>query len=347
MKAFVEEITPLSPARIVLECDGFARGWSEACAGTSGKAVVVRLNEHSSDVCLVDSGLLSHATRIDLGTAELLSGQEIRPSEAERLRQDIEAALELFGADKGQPIFIVGAGSPGIAMLARHLSAGGMRAEVSIPRGWSATDGLAAEGAELVKYLPETGAAILALEDTKEINVFGRLYRPREDREQAPRGIPLRKALAIAVSAAVVTVAVWYGLDKYALWRTEKLLNEVRDGMSVTSMLRKHKAISETAASRPDMLDIFAILKEAAPPDVTFHNFLFRKGKPVSITGQARNNDSLYKFEAALRTKKGIASVKEQSAVKDERDGKVVFTVTFDYRTFTRGQSEPLAAFGK
>jgi hypothetical protein len=347
LRGFAEEATALGPVKIVLECDGFVRAWSEACRVSAARAIVVRPKAESTDVCVVEGGLLSQATRIDMGVDEMLAGGAISVSAVERLKQDIEGAAEMFGSAKGTPIYVAGDGSAGLAQIAKYLADSGLPVQASVPKAWSARDGAAVPPAELYQYMAEAGAAMLAIEGTKELNVFSRLYRPREEAEKAVTAIPLKKAAVIAVAALLAALVLWYGLDKWTLWRSEKLLNEQRDGSSVVTMLQQHKAISETASERPDILDILTIAKAAAPADVLFHNFIFRKGKPVSLTGQARSNDSLYTFEDALRKQKGIANVKEQSAVKDDKENKVVFTVTFDYRTFTKGQAEPLAGFGR
>ena len=347
IKSFADEAATLAPTRIVLECDGLVRAWREACRGTDKKTIVIRLKSKSTDVCLAEEGMLVQATRADVGIDELFVGQAISNPEAERLKQDIEGAIELFGAGKETPICIISDGATNVAIAAKYLTDRGMMVQLSSPKGWAAGDGTEMPSVELCQYLPEIGAAILAIDDSMELNVFGSLYHPKSQHDDVPKGMPWQKAAIIIGAAAAVTLVLWYGMDKLALLRSQDLIDEKRDWMTVVSMLEHHKAISETASERPDILEVFGLLKESAPTDVLFHNFIFRKGKPVSVTGQARSNDSLYKFEAALRAQKGIANVKEQSAVKDDKENKVVFTVTFDYRTFTKSQAEPLAGFGR
>jgi hypothetical protein len=347
IKNFADEAATLAPTRIVLECDGLVRAWREACRGTDKKTIVIRLKNKSTDVCLAEEGMLVQATRSDVGIDELFVGQTISNPEAERLKQDIDGAIELFGAEKETPICIISDGTANVLFVAKYLTDRGIAVQLSSPKGWAAGDGTEMPSAELCQYLPEIGAAILAIDNSMELNVFGSLYHPKSQQEEAPKGMPWQKAAVIFSAAVVATVVLWYGMDKLALWRSQALLNEKRDSMTVVSMLELHKAINETASERPDILDVFSLLKESAPIDVLFHNFIFRKGKPVSVTGQARSNDSLYKFEAALRAQKGITNVKEQSAVKDDKENKIVFTVAFDYRTFTKNQAEPLAGFGR
>jgi hypothetical protein len=347
LKAFAEEAGAMAPVSIVLECDGFVRAWSEACRNNSPRAIVVRPKADSTDVCLVEDKLLSQAARIDLGMDGMLSGGSVQIASVERLKQDIEGTAEMFGVGKETPIFLAGDGSSDLVGIVQYLKECGLPAQMSTPKGWSAKDGAAVPASELYPYMAEAGSAMLVLDGTRELNVFSRLYRPRQDEERNNRGVPLRKAAAIAVAAIVVGLILWYGFDKLALWRSERLLKEQRDGQSVISMLEQHKAVSLTASERPDILEMMTLIKKVAPSDVLFHNYMFRKGKPVTVTGQARSNDSLYKFEDALRKEKGIANVKEQSAVKDDKENKVIFTVTFDYKTFTKSQNEPLVGMGK
>ncbi len=347
IKSFAEEAAAVKPARIVLEIDGFVRAWCEACSFEGASPILIRVRDNATDVCLVENSLLSLASRIDTGLKDLFKDQTLSVPDAEQLKNDIEAAAALFAAGKDRRFYIVSDGSANIAAVSSYLSAAGLPVQVSSPRGWAARDGAAISAAELYQYMAHAGAAMLVLEGTRELNIFSRLYRPQEAAEQTPAGPGLRKAAAIAAAALIALLFIRYGLDKLELHRLQAMLNEKHNEASALEMLEKCKAVNETAAERPDMLEVFTLVKESAPEDVTFHSFTFRKGKPVSVTGQARTNDSLYKFEAALRTQKGISNVKEQSAVKDENERKVVFTVTFDYRTFTKGQAEPLAAFGR
>jgi hypothetical protein len=347
LRAFAEDAAALGPAKIVLESDGFVRAWSEACKTSGSPAILVRPKAASTDVCLVEDGLLSQAIRMDLGIDAMFQAGSLSYHAVERLKQDIEGAAALFDIPQGTPIYIAGDGSGAMAAITKYLADSGLPAKSSTPKAWSARDGAAIPPSELYQYMAEAGAAMLALEGTRELNIFGRLYVPKEERKVVTIGIPLKKAALIAAASIFGALIVWYGLDKFALWRSNSLLNQQRDGLSVITMLEQHKAISQAAGERPDLLELLTTIKEVAPSDVLFHNFIFRKGKPITLTGQARTNDSLYKFEDDLRTKKGITNVKEQSAVRDEKENKVVFTLTFDYRSFTKSQAEPLAGFGR
>ena len=62
----------------------------------------------------------------------------------------------------------------------------------------------------------------------------------------------------------------------------------------------------------------------------------FKKGRPVTISGQAPGTDQLYKFQATLLNKKGITKVIIQNTAKDSKTKKLKFTMTFHYKNFTK-----------
>ncbi len=64
-------------------------------------------------------------------------------------------------------------------------------------------------------------------------------------------------------------------------------------------------------------------------------SFDFKKGRPVTISGQAPGTDQLYKFQAALLSKKGITRVIIQNTSPDAKGKKLKFTITFHYKSFT------------
>jgi len=73
---------------------------------------------------------------------------------------------------------------------------------------------------------------------------------------------------------------------------------------------------------------------------IVLDSFDFRKGQAVKITGTAQSSDQLYKFEADLNKlkSKGLDKVNITSAQEDERNRRLKFTVTFDYKNFSKKQ---------
>lgn len=62
----------------------------------------------------------------------------------------------------------------------------------------------------------------------------------------------------------------------------------------------------------------------------------FKKGRPVSITGQTKDAEQMYKFQQSLLGIKGITDVKIQNPNRDNKTKKLKFTMTFHYKNFTK-----------
>jgi len=62
----------------------------------------------------------------------------------------------------------------------------------------------------------------------------------------------------------------------------------------------------------------------------------FKKGRLVSIKGQTKDAEQIYKFQKSLLDKKGITDVNIQSATPNSKTKKVEFTITFHYKNFTK-----------
>ena len=70
------------------------------------------------------------------------------------------------------------------------------------------------------------------------------------------------------------------------------------------------------------------------------HGIEFVRGKPVTIKGVAPGAEQVYKFEENLLAAKGIEKSDSPMSMKKEQKGdKFAFTMTFNYRGFTRKSS--------
>ena len=90
------------------------------------------------------------------------------------------------------------------------------------------------------------------------------------------------------------------------------------------------------ADGRPDVLDILTKVNESVQPEMLLDNFVFQKGKPVSISSFAKSYEQVYEFEKTLADKSGISDVKIISPTFDEKQKRVNFKMTFHYKDFTK-----------
>jgi hypothetical protein len=89
------------------------------------------------------------------------------------------------------------------------------------------------------------------------------------------------------------------------------------------------------------MLALMQLVNEKGESGMKLTGLHFRKGQAVSITGEARNQDDLYKLYDALKNDKDVKkdSVKIQSATPEAKGSKVTFTINFDYKNFSNKTS--------
>jgi hypothetical protein len=78
------------------------------------------------------------------------------------------------------------------------------------------------------------------------------------------------------------------------------------------------------------------IYDTTANTGITLDKLDFKKGRTVSISGQAQRAEQVYDFQENLLTKNGITDVRIQSSTPDSKTKKLKFTITFHYRNFTK-----------
>jgi Tfp pilus assembly protein PilN len=93
--------------------------------------------------------------------------------------------------------------------------------------------------------------------------------------------------------------------------------------------------LKTVARERPDVLDLLKVVNECGERGITLTGLNFKKGQPVSVTGQASSNDQLSRYEKNLQKTKGIEKV-NYTANKNVKSKKITFTMTFHYKNFSR-----------
>ena len=100
-------------------------------------------------------------------------------------------------------------------------------------------------------------------------------------------------------------------------------------------IMQRQTLIKSVAQQRPDLLELLGQINASGDNGIKLESFHFKKGQPVTITGEASGNEQLYKFEKNLQDRKNITSVKMNPS-KDAKTKKIKFTITFHYRNFTK-----------
>jgi hypothetical protein len=143
-------------------------------------------------------------------------------------------------------------------------------------------------------------------------------------------------ACAIAAVMLVLLAIVSYAVDMTSPNAIEKRLEASISNIDMDLLLKKQNLIKVVARERPDLLELLNLVNESGARGITLNSLHFKKGQPVSITGQAGSNDDLSRFEKSLQNSKGIDKVNPPTASVDSKSRRITFTMTFQYKNFTQ-----------
>ena len=290
---------------------------------------------------------------------------------AERFTQDMRSVMNLFGfSDPAQlPVFVLSDSRAVYVSVVSALRSAGLNARVVLPNVRT----LAAEGESgigwIYDYRAAIGLGLMALEDeTDELNIFKNVYSRAEDQEKKHWLYSPKVACAIAGVMLLALGVVWYVVDtkgpKSIEQRLEAPTSQAKTDLD--TLVERQRLIKTVARERPNMLALMEVINDCGERGVLLNSILFKKDQKVTISGQVQSSDQLYKFQENLDKNRDITDVKipntgrittrssggsssgrpsspapEPSAGRpsgpDSRGkGGITFTITFDYRNFSR-----------
>ena len=339
LQGFVEKVQSIKPTEILLDCEGIVKSWREFFSGNEINAVVVSTNALNTWVCLAEGGRLSNAVVLDTGIEDFsVGGIEEQTETTERFAQDMRSVLDLFGYDEQAdlPVFVLSDGSAAHVSMVSSLRSAGLNARVALPetKALSAKSELSVES--IYEYRVPMGLALMALEVREDgLNIFDSLYSAAGKEQKKHWLYSLKAASAIAAAMLVLLIVVSYAIDVASPGAIEKHFRTSGSDTDINMLIRRQKIIKTVAQERPDLLDLLGRVSASGDRGIKLESFYFKKGQPVSISGQASNNEQLYRFEKSLQDRKNIKDVKMNSS-PDAKTKKLKFTMTFHYKNFTK-----------
>ena len=87
------------------------------------------------------------------------------------------------------------------------------------------------------------------------------------------------------------------------------------------------------------MLELLTLVNAGPNEGVVLDTLHFKKGQAVTVTGQADNMEQMWKFQSNLRGQKELKGAEIVNATPDSKTKKIKFTITFEYREFTKKES--------
>jgi len=339
LQKFVGKVRCFKPAKILLNSEGIVKIWEVFFSGNKDNAVVLSTGSHNTQVCLVEEGRLSNAVVLDIGIEDFSAEvTEEQTETSERFAQDMRSVLDLFGcSNQGElPVFVLSDGSASYVSIVSSLRLAGLNARVATPalNGLMAKSELSDE--DIYRYRTPIGLALMAFDaGADELNIFERLYNPMQKIVQKHWLYAPKVTIAIASVMLVLLVIVSYAVDIAGPNSIEKRLEASVSDVDMNLLVKRQQLIKTVARERPDLLDLLKVVNESGERGITLTTLFFKKGQPVSISGQASSNDQLSRYEKNLQNAKGIEKV-NYTANTNTKSKKITFTMTFHYKNFSR-----------
>ena len=339
LEDFVENVRNLHPTKILLDCEGVTKAWKSFFCGNEKLAVVVSMAGQNTQVCLVEDGRLCNAMVLDMGMEDLATEDETEQMQtSERFIQDMISVLELFGyCDQTElPIFLLSDGNSSHMNIVSSLNSAGLDAQIALPdiKELRTPSEIGIE--DIYEYRVAIGLGLMASETSKnELNIFEHIYEPTLKKEKKHWIYSPKIACGIAAAMLVLFIVVYCVVGIASPGAIEKHLKASASEADLNSLMQRQKLIKSVAQQRPDLLELLGQINASGERGIKLESFHFKKGQPVTITGEAPGNEQLYKFEKNLQDRKSINSVKMNPS-RDAKTKKIKFTITFHYRNFTK-----------
>jgi len=339
LQGLVENVRGFEPAKILLDCEGIVKAWRAFFSGNDERAVVVSMGERNTQVCLAEGGRLINAVGLDIGMEDFSGAEALaeHTEAAERFAQDVRSVLELFGYAEATavPVFVLSDGGSVIESIVSCLGSAGLKAETALPDVEKLTAEIEVGAEDIYEYRVPIGLASMVLDgDAEELNVFERLYNPAKKEVKKHWYYSAKVTGAIAVVMLVLLGVVFCSTDVAGDKRLSRL--EAKTGFK--ELVQRQRLVKAVARhrQRSDVLKLLSTINSVDSKGILLNSFHFGKGEPARLTGQADNTEQLGKFEKNLQDKKDISNVTEESATQDEKGKKIIFTIKFDYKSFSK-----------
>jgi len=339
LQKFVGKVRSFKPAKILLNSEGIVKIWEVFFSGNKDNAVVLSTGSHNTQVCLVEEGRLSNAVVLDIGIEDFsVNVTEQQTETTERFAQDMRSVLDLFGCSNQEelPVFVLSDGSASYVSIVSSLRLAGLNARVATPEinGFMAKSELSDE--DIYQYRTPIGLALMAFdEDADELNIFEHLYNPSQKVAKKHWLYSPKVTIAIASIMLVLLVLVSYAVDIAGPKAIETRLEASVSDVDMNLLVKRQQLIKTVARERPDFLDLLKVVNESGERGISLTTLSFKKGQPVSISGQASSNDQLSRYEKNLQNTRGIENV-NYTANTNAKSKKITFTMTFHYKNFSK-----------
>lgn len=340
LERFVDSTRDFRPQNILLSCEGTARAWQSLFTEQERQAAVLSIGEQNTQICLVQAGRVVHAAVLDIGMSDLVSageyGDAAGSTEAsERFTLDIRTILDSFGWEVSAlwPIFVLSDGSREIDLVTASLNGAGLLARTSVPSPQGVKAPRDFEPGDVYQYRTPLGLALLATgEPSERLDLFKGIIQDQKEVSAKRARYSILVAAALAAFMLITLIATSYVVDKSRDSHYKKLLAQT----DLEQARQRQTLLKIVAQNRPDLLQLLADINAGQNSGIVLDSLHFKKGQPVTLTGQADNEEQLWSFQKNLAGRKGIEDAEPSGVSQDSKSKKIRFTITFQYKGYTK-----------
>jgi len=361
VQAFVDKIRDIQPAQILLDCEAVIKTWKTLFSKSKKDAVVINVAARNTQACLIEDGQLSNSVTLDMGIKDFEdSTPEEQTETTERYIQDIRSVVDLFShkRTKELPVIVLSDGGAAFVSFISTLKSAGLNAQAALPKSAKQLTQIKLDAEDIYKYRVQIGLALTAIDiDTDKLNLFERLYNPAGREKQQYWLYSPKVAYSIAAVVLALFVIISYAVTTARPGAIEEHIKASGAEADINMLMERQKLKKVIAQQRPDLLDLLNEITSCGQSSqraqrsrpgqnsaIQLESFHFKKGQPVTITGQASSNDQFYSFEKNLEEKADIKDVKPSATQNTTnantpggaRKRGIKFTITFHYKNFTK-----------
>jgi hypothetical protein len=352
LQRFIQNVQPVKPEKIILDCEAIVKTWSKLFDSQQQQVVVIDIGQRASQVCLVESGRMTNASVVDIGTMDFPEKIDAEQAAltADRFVQDIRGTLELFGfTGAGQvPVYVLSYGDGQenngtdignrvslIKEIVNRLRLSAINAQVSDFRFPVSKYQLVSDDwASVYEHRVPVGLGLIALDADNELDIFGRLYKPADEGKKKHWLFSLKTASIVTVMMAVLAVLMFYFLDVASLRYYDSL--DAKSQTNYNAVIEKQELMETVAEYRPDILGLLSQISSVEANGIMLSSFDFKRGQTIKIKGTATGSDRIYKFQEDIGALKDIKNVVISASTQDEKTKRIEFTISFHYKNFTK-----------
>jgi hypothetical protein len=316
------------PGSIMPDATALVRAWSAMYESSPQRCLLIQVRKRQCILALCVQEKLIRAAAMDWDDS---------PEAVGMLIGDLRNLMESLDVSSSVPLYITGPDSQAQTIchemnaIGRNASSWKLLSDKLLKLGLSTALPL-----EVLQCPQAVGLALAAIDgDPGEFDLI------RKPVTQSVSQVVFNKQLYLrGLLWTAVFLAIFLGVS---YWTTQREVRTIQQALSASyedttgeKILTRQQMRERFLKSRPDILELLIMLNACAGNDILIDSFSFKKGQPVRLNAKTSSYERVYVFDKKLKEQGGISGVKLISPTMDEKKKQVSFTITFNYKNFSK-----------